>query len=125
MAECKPAAASTTPTSSCERIISEFMAQGAPSNPANVVEGEILGGFQIKTPKVGDGFIEWAINGYDLEGRIQNPPPGVDYDKHGDWMFDKAAVVPDGSPHSADKVYDENYLVSKQSAAHDKTRKEG
>lgn len=103
MAECKPAASSTTPMSSCERIITEFQSQGRPMNPANVIAGGgPVGGFEIKTPKVGDGFIEWAVNGYDLEGKIQNPPAGVNYDKHGDWMYDKSQVtVPAPAPEGA------------------------
>jgi hypothetical protein len=94
MAECKPAASSTTPTSSCERILTEFQAQGRPSSSTNVVaEGGVMGGFEVKTPRVGTGFIEWALTGYDaghdLEGKIQNPPAGVNYDKRGDWLYDK------------------------------------
>ncbi len=119
------AAASTTGVGSSERIASEFMAQGQPSSPSNVVEGEILGGFNIRTPKVGDGFIDWAIKGYDLEGKIQNAPAGVNYDKHGDWMFDKTAIDTNSNPHSAEKTYNTNYLEDGLSTnAPDKTRKE-
>lgn len=108
MAESIFAAASTTPPSSSERIASEFMAQGRPTNPSTVSEGTILGGFEIKTPKVGDGFIEWAINGYDLEGKTKQVPDGVCYDKHGDWLFDKSSVaLPARS--STDAVNDSNY----------------
>ena len=109
MSECKPAAASTTPTSSCERIISEFQAQGRPDNPAYVAEGSVLGGFQIKTPKVGDGFVEWAIKGYDLEGKAPAASTETNYDKHGDWMFDKIAItLPVSHPgdNSIQDVYD-------------------
>src|SRR6202790_5558939 len=103
MAECKPAASSTTPTSSCERIISEFQMNGAPTSGSSFVpEGGIMGGFDIKTPKVGDGFIEWALTGYDaghdLNGRTKTNPGTDCYDKHGDWMFDKAAVDPKSPP---------------------------
>lgn len=112
MSECKPAAASTTPMSSCERIITEFQAQGRPVNPANVTgQGEVLGGFNILTPKVGDGFVEWAVNGYDLQGKIQNPPAGVNYDKHGDWMFDKSQVV---VPSAEKALYDGNYAKKEE-----------
>jgi len=114
MAEYKADHATASQTSSCERIVSEFMAQGRPASPANVSEGEILGGFAIRTPKVGDGFIDWAINGYDLEGKIKNPPAGVDYDKHGDWMFDKTAVDATKAPHKAEEIYDDNYVVVKE-----------
>lgn len=93
--------------SSSERIASEFMAQGRPENPAMVPsQGEVLGGFEIKTPKVGDGFIEWAINGYNLDGR-QNTNPGQDnYDKHGDWLFDKSQTI---VPASEKALNDDNY----------------
>jgi len=113
MAECKPAASSTTPTSSCERIIAEFQMNGAPTSGSSFVpEGGIMGGFDIKTPKVGDGFIEWALTGYDpghdLEGKHKNPPDGVCYDKHGDWMYDKSQVsIP--APAAERAVNDENY----------------
>lgn len=110
MADSIFAASSTTPPSSSERIASEFMAQGRPTNPATVSEGSVLGGLEIKTPKVGDGFIEWAINGYDLEGCAKNAPKGYDYDKHGDWLFDKTSVtVTDGSAHNTDQLYNQNY----------------
>jgi hypothetical protein len=107
MAECNPAASSSTPTSSCDRIIAEFQSQGRPA-PAGTVGAEILGGYSIMTPKVGDGFVEWAVNGYDLEGKHKNPPAGVNYDKHGDWMFDKGSVVIEHGP-SEKEVYDEAY----------------
>lgn len=94
MAECKPAASSTTPTSSCERILTEFQAQGRPDNPANVIaDGGIMGGFDIKTPRVGTGFIEWALTGYDsghdLEGHAPAAVTTPNYDKRGDWLYDK------------------------------------
>jgi hypothetical protein len=108
MADSIFAAASTTPASSSERIASEFQAQGRPDNPAFVPsQGEILGGFEIKTPKVGDGFTEWAVNGYDLEGKTKQVPDGVCYDKHGDWMFDKSHVHVPATVHG---VYEDNYL---------------
>jgi hypothetical protein len=109
MAECKPAASSTTPVSSCERIISEFMAQGAPASSQNVSEGEVLGGFEIKTPKVGDGFVEWAIRGYDLEGKAPAAVTKPNYDKHGDWAYDKASIAVD-HPASEDQINDNAYL---------------
>lgn len=119
-----PAASSTTPTSSADRIVRDFIAQGAPSNPTNVVEGEVLGGLQIKTPRVGTGFIEWAINGYDLEGKIKNPPEGVNYSKSGDWLYDK-------NVGTVDEGKDEHkYLTGikanqvDQAQASDSTRKE-
>lgn len=105
--ECKPAASSTTPVSSCERIISDFVNQGHPLSPTVVSEGTVLGGFEILTPKVGDGFSEWAISGYDLQGRTKQVPAGVNYDKHGDWMFDKTAIQTETSESG---VYDKNYL---------------
>ena len=102
------AASSTTGVGSSERIAGEFMAQGAPSNPAHVVEGSVLGGFEVLTPKVGDGFCEWAINGYDLEGKTQKVPDKVCYDKHGDWMFDKSQITI-SAPASERAVNDDNY----------------
>ena len=101
------AASSTTPPSSSERVASEFMAQGRPSNPAMVPsEGQDLGGFEIKTPKVGDGFVEWAINGYDLNGRTKTNPGTDNYDKHGDWLFDKSTI---NVAPTTDAVNDNNY----------------
>lgn len=105
MAECKPAASSTTPVSSCERIIAEFQAQGAPSNPSNVVEGSVLGGYGILTPRVGTGFVEWALNGYDLEGKAPEAVTTPNYDKHGDWMFDKKILPVVGPDHSDEDNY--------------------
>lgn len=90
------AAASTTGQGSSERIASEFMAQGAPTNPANVTEGSVLGGIEVMTPRVGTGFVQWAISGYDLEGKTQNHPDGVNYNKKGDWMYDKNVGNVDG-----------------------------
>lgn len=92
------AAASTTGPGSSERIASEFMSQGNPQPVQHFVpEGGVMGGFEIKTPKVGDGFIEWALNGYDsghdLDGRTKTNPGTDNYDKHGDWMFDKTQVT--------------------------------
>ena len=113
MADSIFAAASTTGVGSSERIASEFMAQGNPAPATNhIAEGGIMGGFDVKTPKVGDGFIEWALTGYDpghdLEGKHKQAPDGVCYDKHGDWMFDKSQVtIP--APASQRTVYDENY----------------
>lgn len=92
MSECKPAASSTTPTSSCERIIAEFQSQGVPSNPSNVTEGSVLGGYDVMTPRVGTGFVEWAVSGYDLEGKAPAHVTNPNYDKHGDWMFDKKVL---------------------------------
>lgn len=106
MAECKPAASSTTPISSCERIIADFQVQGAPASAQNVQEGSVLGGFEVRTPKVGDGFIEWAIKGYDLDGTVKNPATDPCYDKHGDWMFDKASVT---GPVTQEQIFDQNY----------------
>jgi len=111
MAEAKPAASSTIPQSSCERIIAEFQMNGRPGNPANVVEGSVLGGFEIKTPMVGDGFIEWAIKGYDLEGKIKQPVTEPCNDPHGDWMFDKIAIQGD---KTADSVYDNGAYLKKE-----------
>jgi len=79
-------------TSSSERIAQEFMANGRPAGGAD--EGgksAVLGGFQIKTPQVGDGFVEWAINGYNLEG-VNTSAEGVNYDKSGDWAYDRQTV---------------------------------
>lgn len=100
------AASTTTPPSSSERIASEFMAQGRPDNPATVSEGTCLGGFEIKTPKVGDGFVEWAIKGYDLDGRTKTNPGTDTYDKHGDWLFDKSTV---SVAPTTSGVNDDNY----------------
>ncbi len=99
------AAASTTGVGSSERIAGEFMSQGAPSNPANVTEGSCLGGYDIMTPRVGTGFVEWAVSGYDLEGKAPAHVTTPDYDKHGDWMFDKK-ILPVTGPRLED---DENY----------------
>jgi len=38
----------------------------------------------------------------------------VDYDKHGDWMFDKAAIDPSKGSHTAEEVYDQNYVTPKK-----------
>lgn len=119
------AASSTTGPGSSERIANEFMAQGNPSSPTNVVEGEILGGLDVRTPRVGDGFIEWAVRGYDLEGKHAGAPAGVNYDKHGDWMFDKTAIDTNNNPHSAEQTYDMNYLTNgNKTNTPDRTRKE-
>lgn len=105
MAECKPAASSTTPESSCERILAEFESQGRPA-PSEASGGEVLGGFSVLTPKVGDGFVEWAVNGYKLDGQHKDAPPNVNYDRHGDWTFDKSVVV---RPASEEALNDGNY----------------
>lgn len=127
MADSYFAASSTTGPGSSERIANEFMAQGRPDAPGTVVEGECLGGFQVVTPKVGDGFIEWAISGYDLEGKTKSAPP-VNYDKHGDWLFDKTShTLPttNGLPEAKD-YYNENYAKNgTQTPRTDKIRKEG
>jgi len=88
------AASSTTGAGSSERIAGEFMSQGAPSNPANVQEGSCLGGYEVLTPRVGTGFVDWAIEGYNLEGRAPAAVTKTEYDKHGDWMFDKKVTNP-------------------------------
>jgi hypothetical protein len=108
MAECKPAASSTTPTSSCEAILTAFQAEGRPGSQTNTQEGCVLGGFEIKTPKVGDGFIEWAIKGYDLEGKAPAAVTSPDYDKSGDWLFDKTAIQ-GGTTVSEDAITNSNY----------------
>lgn len=105
------AAASTTGVGSSERIANEFIAQGQPAPvPHFIPEGGVMGGFEIKTPKVGDGFIEWALNGYDaghdLQGHTKTNPGKDCYDKHGDWMFDKSQVI---VPETQEAVYDSNY----------------
>ena len=105
------AAASTTPPSSSERISSEFMSQGNPApSPNHIADGGIMGGFDIKTPKVGDGFIDWALTGYDpghdLNGCTKTNTGEYCYDKHGDWMFDKSIVI---VPSTQERVYDQNY----------------
>jgi len=110
MADSIYAAASTTPTPSSERIANEFMAQGRPDNPANVDVGVTLGGYGIMTPRVGTGFTEWAVNGYDLEGKHPNPPEHVDYDKHGDWMYDKT-ILPVVGPQWKEE---DNYRPNKE-----------
>src|SRR5258708_4768983 len=112
MSECKPAAASTTPTSSCERIIADFQAQGAPSNPTNVKEGSVLGGYEVMTPRVGTGFIEWAMKDYDLQGRTKDQVTEVNYDKYGDWMFDKKIIPPVGDHHADDDNYRNHTIVT-------------
>jgi hypothetical protein len=92
MAEAKPAASSTTPQSSCERIITEFQANGRPEGGSfEGAKGQVLGGLAIKTPQVGDGFVEWAVAGYSLEG-VNAPTPGLNYDKSGDWAYDRQTV---------------------------------
>ena len=107
------AAASTTGPGSSERIANEFISAGQPAPVQSYVpEGGVMGGFEIKTPKVGDGFIEWALNGYDaghdLDGRTKTNPGTDCYDKHGDWMFDKTQVtVP--APASTKAVNDDAY----------------
>ena len=92
--------------SSSERIIAEFQANGRPA-PAGPLPDASVGGFEIKTPKVGDGFKEWAVSGFDLQGQTKVVPPGVCYDKHGDWMFDKSQLIVTGDDEA---VYDNNYL---------------
>lgn len=93
MAEAKPAAASTTPQSSCERIIAEFQANGRPAGGSfEASKGAVLGGLEIKTPRVGTGFVDWAVQGYDLEGKHSQAPDGVDYSKRGDWIYDKTIM---------------------------------
>jgi hypothetical protein len=104
--ECKPAASSTTPTSSCERIIAEFEANGRPAGNGTV-GAEVLGGYEILTPRVGTGFVEWAVSGYDLEGKHKNAPEGVDYNKSGDWLYDKKYISIPDSPHDDDVNYRE------------------
>jgi hypothetical protein len=111
MAECKPAGQGIAIQSSCERILSDFQSGGRPA-PDGTVGAEILGGYEILTPKVGDGFVEWAVSGYDLEGKHSQAPAGVNYDKHGDWMFDKGSVVIDHQPGEK-QVYDEAYARRK------------
>ncbi len=103
------AAASTTGAGSSERIAGEFMSQGAPSNPANVAEGSCLGGYEVMTPRVGTGFIEWAVSGYNLEGKAPAAITTPDYDRHGDWTFDKK-ILPVSGPVQHD---DENYRDGK------------
>ena len=76
-----------------------------------------MGGFEIKTPKVGDGFIEWALTGYDpghsLDGRTKTNPGTDCYDKHGDWMYDKSQVtIP--APASTSAVNDDNYTTKER-----------
>lgn len=105
MSECKPAASSCTPVSSCERILADFQSQGAPSNPQNVVEGSVLGGYEVMTPRVGTGFKEWAMTGYDLEGKAPAAVTQPDYDKHGDWMFDKKVLPVLGPTHNDEDNY--------------------
>lgn len=92
--ECKPAASSSTPESSCERIITEFQSNGRPT-PDGSGTGMVLGGYEVMTPRVGTGFREWAVSGYDLEGKHANVPSGTRYNPHGDWLFDKT-IAPTG-----------------------------
>lgn len=89
--------------SSCERICAEFEAQGRPAAPAmNSLpgvnsapqQGEYSIELEVKTPEVGSGFVKWGTSGWDPEGKASPVPPGVDYDKKGDWLFDKQ-VAPD------------------------------
>ena len=105
MADSIFAAASTTGVGSSERIAGEFMAQGRPDNPSNVMEGECLGGFDIKTPRVGTGFIEWAIEGYNLEGRAPEAVTETNYNKRGDWAYDKKVLPFVAQPHEDDDSY--------------------
>lgn len=92
--------------SSCERICAEFEAQGRPAAPAenalpgvNVAPqtGEFSTEIAIKVPRVGTGFAEWGTAGWDPEGKIANPPKGVDYNRRGDWLYDKETAIVDGS----------------------------
>jgi hypothetical protein len=92
--------------SSCERICAEFEANGRPA-PSGALPDASVGGFEVKTPKVGDGFREWAVSGFNLDGMTKDVPAGVNYDKHGDWMFDKSQLVVSADETS---VYDANYL---------------
>jgi hypothetical protein len=81
------------PISSSDRIASEFMANGRPAGGAD--EGgksTVLGGFAVKTPQVGDGFAEWAISGYNLEGTHSQATGKENYDKSGDWAYDRQTV---------------------------------
>jgi hypothetical protein len=104
MAECKPAASSTTPVSSCERIISEFQSQGRPAAPAvnalpgvNVAPqaGEYSIPLEVKTPRVGTGFVEWGTSGWKPESIRPDAPDGTRYNPCGDWLFDKT-IAPVG-----------------------------
>lgn len=72
---------------SSEKIASEFMANGRPAEAVQPA-GQMLGGFEVLTPKEGKGFVDWAVNGYKLDGCHKDAPEGVDYDKCGDWRFD-------------------------------------
>lgn len=105
MAECKPASEGSSIVSSCERILADFQAMGRPAAPAynalpgvNVAPqtGEYSIELEVKTPRVGTGFIEWGTTGWDPEGRIPNPPAGVDYNRKGDWLYDKEVAPADG-----------------------------
>src|ERR671925_369188 len=102
MADSIFAAASKTGVGSSERIASEFQAQGHPTNTTNVSEGSVLGGFEILTPKVGDGFVDWAISGYSLNGRAPAATTETDYHRKGDWRFDKVAINPHDSTTKED-----------------------
>lgn len=73
-----------------EDVASQFMASGRPA-PSGDSGGSVLGGLQIKTPQVGDGFVEWAVAGYSLEG-VNAPTDGLNYDKSGDWAYDRQTV---------------------------------
>lgn len=112
MAECKPASQGSGIQSSCERILAEFQAQGRPDAPGvnalpgvNVApqRGEYSIELEVKTPRVGTGFVEWGTTGWDPEGKIPNPPAGVDYDRRGDWLYDKETAPADG--HDDNKNY--------------------
>jgi hypothetical protein len=107
MAECKPASEGSNIVSSCERILAEFQANGRPEGNMTYGSGgsEILGGLEIKTPRVGTGFVEWAVKDYNLEGVNTNVP--TDYNKRGDWLYDKEVAHTDGADD------DKNYRSKK------------
>ena len=125
MADSIFAAASTTGVGSSERIASEFMSQGAPSNPSNVTEGSCLGGYDIMTPRVGTGFIQWAIEGHDLTGTAPAAVTDPNYDKHGDWMFDKKILHVTGPRHDDEDNYRDGGSTQQGSAQGTHSRKKG
>jgi hypothetical protein len=95
MAECKPASEGSNIVSSCERILDEFQANGRPAGNLEYGSGgsEVLGGFAIMTPRVGTGFIEWAVKDYNLDGKTNDIPADVNYNKKGDWLYDKETIA--------------------------------
>lgn len=124
MAECKPAASSTTPTSSCERILADFASQGRPAAPGvtalpgvNVAPqtGEYSIALEVKTPRVGTGFVEWGKTGWDPEGKIANVPDGTRYNAHGDWLFDKT-IAPVGVEYDNQNYRDSTAQATPPSA---------